>query len=93
MLPLPFEYEYDRLKTIYTCYDDERDQWKLTGMARNTVYQIPQIPAGSRKDDRSKKVNKDHESHAKAAKPTKIFEPDQLGQVVNCGIDPASSLR
>ena len=62
-------------------------------MSRHTVNQISQVATSGGKDDCAEEINEDNEPHAKAAEATEVFQPDQFSQVVNCRVDPASSLR
>lgn len=41
----------------------------------------------------AEKINKDKEPHREAAEPEKFWEKNQLAQVMDCGINPTTTLR
>lgn len=92
MLPLSFENEYDSLEAVHSRYHDDRDQRKLSSMRCDAVDQITQVTTGSGQDNRSEEVDEYNETHTEAAEAAKVWQPDQLREVMDCGINPTTSL-
>ena len=61
-------------------------------MSSDTIDQISQVGAGCWQNDRTEKIDKDHKSHTETAESTEIFQKDQFGQIVDGGVNPATSL-
>ncbi len=93
VLPLSFENKNDGLKAIDGCYHDNRNQRELSSMRCNAVDEIAQITTGSRQDDRSEEVDEDNKTHTEATEAAKVWQPHQFREVVDCGINPPTSLR
>lgn len=92
MLPLPFDDEDDGLKAIHTSYDSQRNIRNGTRVLGDPNNQIDQVRASCRKHDSSHEIYKDNKAHTKATEPAQVFQRAKLGEVVNGGIDPSTSL-
>lgn len=93
VLPLSLDNEDDGLQAIHGSKDDNGEQRELAGVCSDKVDQVGQICAGGRKDDCSKQIDKDDESHAEAAESTEVVQEDQLSKIMDGRVDPATSLR
>lgn len=84
------------------CVDDCADDWKwrlthvfatleaLRGSERLT--EVDGKGDGGGEDERSDEFDSDYELHTKAERAAQIADQNQFHQVVNCTVDPSSSL-
>lgn len=93
VLPLALDDEDYRLETIDTSQHDDRDHREGTRVTSYSVDQVGEVNAGSRKNDGSQQIDENDETHTETTETAEIFQRSQFNQVVDCGIDPATSLR
>ena len=62
-------------------------------LAYETLTEVDCERNGGREDQGSDKLNEDNKLHAETKGSAKIPDQDQLHQVVDCTVDPSSSLR
>ena len=93
MLPLSLEQKDEGLQPVDASQDGDGDDGECAGMGAQAVKEVSEVGAGGWQDNGAKEINKHHETHAKAAKSAKIFQKDELSQVVDRRVDPSSSLR
>jgi hypothetical protein len=64
----------------------------LARLGGNHVNEVSEVNADGWENDCSEQIHEDDEAHAEAAEAAQILEDDELGQVVNGGVDPTTSL-
>ncbi|RUS26043.1 hypothetical protein BC938DRAFT_471298 [Jimgerdemannia flammicorona] len=87
VLPLPFDDEDDGFQHDYG------NQWEGSSIRDDEVDEVDEVDDGGRKSEGTKQIDQDDKAHRKAAETAQLGEHDDLHQVVDGGVNPATTLR